>query len=294
VNITAESLHIRKKNFAKIAYDSKEYERSLVPTEEMLKKLFEMRVDILTFIERRWSAILPNPPKNWIKVEDNIAIFKVTNFEDWWEKIGKKTRNMIRKAQKTGVETSIVDPTEKLAEGICRIYNETPIRQGRSFSHYGQSVQSVTAEVLSIKNGSFIAGYFQDELVGFIQLIYGDDIAIVSQILSFQKFWDKAINNALIAKAVEVCEAKQVKWIMYGRMGNHPSLDSFKRSNCFEKLPLTRYYIPLTLKGKIILKLGLHKDLKDSMPQWLKKPLFPVFNWVSRIKTLIKLKFHKL
>jgi hypothetical protein len=59
-------------------------------------------------------------------------------------------------------------------------------------------------------------------------------------------------------------------------------------------LPLTRYYIPLTLKGKIILKLGLHKDLKDSMPQWLKKPLFPVFNWVSRIKTLIKLKFHKL
>jgi hypothetical protein len=293
VSITAETLWIRKRNLVNIAYDPKEYERNLIPTEEMLRKLVERRVDILSFIERRWSFNIPNPNKSWIKTEDNIAILRITNFEDWWNKIGKKTRNMVRKAQKSGLETSVVDPSEKLAEGICKIYNETPVRQGRAFSHYGRTLQNVTAEVLSVNDSTFIAGYFQGEIVGFIQLIYGDDIAVVSQILSLQKFWDKAINNALVAKAVEVCAGKQVQWIMYGRMGNHPSLDTFKRSNCFEKYPLTRYYIPLTLKGKLVTKLGLQEDFKDSMPEWLKKPLFPVFAWLSRTKTLAKLKFHK-
>ena len=38
---------------------------------------------------------------------------------------------------------------------------------------------------------------------------------------------------------------------MYGRIGNHPSLDSFKDNNGFVKYPITRYYIPLTGKGRI-------------------------------------------
>jgi hypothetical protein len=287
------NLETHKRFFFKIVSDMNEYEKNICPTEEDLQKLKVTRADIFTFIERSWTFRIQNTSKFWANTQDNIALLKVTSYGDWWSNVGKKTRNMIRKAQKNGVVTLIVDPTEKLAEDICRIYNETPIRQGRAFSHFGQTAQSVKAEILSARKSSFIAGYFQGELVGFIQLIYGDDIAIVSQVLSLQKFWDKAINNALIAKTIEVCVAKQVQWIMYGRMGNHPSLDSFKRSNCFEKFSLTRYYIPLTRKGKFVTKLGLHKDLKDSLPEWLKKPLFPAFNWVSRTKTLVKLKFQK-
>jgi hypothetical protein len=144
--------------------------------------------------------------------------------------------------------------------------------------------------VFSAQNCTFIGSFFQEELVGFIQLAHGDRIAIISQILSLQKHLDKAVNNALIAKAVEVCEAKQNGWIMYGRMGNHPSLDKFKRSNGFTRFPLARYYVPLTKKGQIAVKLGLHREIKDALPQPIKYLLFPIYNWISRNKMRIKLR----
>ena len=94
------------------------------------------------------------------------------------------------------------------------------------------------------KNSTFIGAYLQEELVGFIQLVHGDNIVVVAQILSMQKHWDKAVNNALLSKAVEVCASKGERWLMYGRIGNHPSLDKFKESNGFVKFPITRYYVP--------------------------------------------------
>jgi hypothetical protein len=145
--------------------------------------------------------------------------------------------------------------------------------------------------VLSARNCTFIGAFFQDELAGFIQLVYGDKIAIISQILSLQRHSDKAVNNALVAKAVEVCGAKQAGWIMYGRMGNHPSLDNFKQSNSFTRYPLTRYYLPITRKGRIASKLGLHRELKDTLPQAIKSRLFPFYTWVSRTKMRARLRF---
>ncbi len=139
------------------------------------------------------------------------------------------------------------------------------------------------------KNCTFIGAYINNELVGFIQLIHGKNITIISQILSMQKHWDKAINNALVAKAIEVCASKQIQWVMYGRMGNHPSLDNFKESNNFTKFSLTRYYVPLTRKGKITLALKLHRELKDALPHWLKRLLYPGFSWVSRTKMKLRL-----
>ena len=62
---------------------------------------------------------------------------------------------------------------------------------------------------------------------------------------------------------------------MYGRIGNHPSLDKFKDNNGFVKFPMQRYYIPLTGKGRLAIRLGLHKELKDALPESLKNPLIP-------------------
>jgi hypothetical protein len=47
-----------------------------------------------------------------------------------------------------------------------------------------------------------------------------------------------------------LCE-QGAKWIMYGRKGNHPTLDNFKQNNGCVKFELTRYYVLLTRKGKI-------------------------------------------
>lgn len=284
-----ETLEIRKKIFLKIARDMKEYEWNVIPNERFLDKLRERGIDIFTFIERKWCHTLPNPAKNWIKVDDNVGLLRINSYEEWWSSIGKKTRNMVRKAEKSGIRTEIAEPSVKLAEGIWKIYNETPIRQERGFPHFGTPLDVVKKMVFSSQNCTFIGAFLQEELVGFIQLVHGDNVAIISQILSLQKHWDKAVNNALVAKAVEVCTGNDIRWLMYGRMGNHPSLDKFKESNGVTKFTLTRYYIPLTRKGVIATKLGLHREIKDALPQSLKNLLIPIYNWVSRTKIKFKL-----
>ena len=283
-----KKLAVRKKFFTKIARDTKEYEKDVWPTEKFAEKLKDTGVDIFTFIERNWLHTTSEPPKSWKKTGDNIAILQIHSYDEWWKSIGKKTRNMVRKAEKSGVTTKVVEPDVELAEGIWKIYNETPVRQGRSFPHYGVPLNIVKRRVLSPGNRTFIGAYLEGELVGFIQLVYGDQIAIVSQILSLQKHWDKAVNNALMAKAVEVCAAKQVNWLMYGRMGNHPSLDRFKQNNGFTRFSLIRYYLPLTLKGSAAVKLGLYMECKDALPQRIKYFLIPIYSWISRTRAKMK------
>lgn len=287
-----ETLEVRKKGFIKIAKYSEqhEYVKDVFPSEEYVNKLANRKIDIFTFIERRWCSPIANPAKNWRIADDNIALLQINNFDQWWQNIGKKTRNMIRKAEKSGVTVQVVETSERLAEGIWKIYNETPFRQGRAFTHYGQSIDSVKTMVSYSSKDTFITAVFNNEIIGFIQLVYGDKIAIISQILSLQQHWDKAVNNILVSKAIEVCADKKGQWVMYGRMGNHPSLDKFKENNCFIKFALTRYYIPLSLKGKIAMTLGLHRNLKDVLPEPIKKRLFGAYNWVSRTKTKLRMK----
>jgi lambda repressor-like predicted transcriptional regulator len=285
-----DQLVIRKKAFLRIAklLEPKEYMQDFVPTEEFIQKLRDRAIDIFTFIERKWCSTIANTSNSWIKVADNIALLKVASYEDWWRNIGKKTRNMNRKAEKTGIAAQVVMPSEELAEGIWKIYNETPIRQERAFPHYGESLPSVKNDVFSPRKGAFIGAFLENRLVGFIQLLYGDNIAIISQILSLQEFWGKAVNNALLAKTVEFCSQNQMQWIMYGRMGNHPSLDKFKQSNDFKKFSLTRYFVPITKKGQVAIKLGLHNEAKDILPQRIKYSLIPIYNWISRRRVQIK------
>jgi hypothetical protein len=76
---------------------------------------------------------------------------------------------------------------------------------------------------------------------------------------------------------------------MYARMGNHPTLDKFKENNGFTKYPLTRYYVPLTRKGDLAIKLGLHRRTEDVLPASIKYRIIPVYNWVSRTKMRISL-----
>jgi len=285
-----EPVIISKKTFFKTAVDAREYETDIAPTKEFLEKLRERGADIFTFLERKWCNTLSSVPKSWVRTEDNVALLTITRYDEWLKKIGKKTRNMIRKAEKSGVGTIVISPDEKLAEGIWKIYNETPIRQERAFPTYGISIEAVKKYVLSPQNCTYIGAYLQDKLVGFIRLLHAKNITIMSQILSMQKHWDLALNNALVAKAVEVCASRGEKWLMYARMGNHPTLDRFKENNGFTKYPLTRYYISLTEKGDIAIKLGLHRRTEDILPPSIKYRLIPVYNWVSRTRMKIKMR----
>ena len=292
-----DSLSVRKKLFFNIGRDTYEYQKNINPTSSFIKKLKEQKVDVYTFLDRSWCCPINNPLGTWIRTEDNVGLLEIISYDNWWQAIGKKTRNMVRKAEKSGIKVIVVEPSDKLAEGIWKIYNETPIRQARAFNHYGESIQTVTKNMYNDKKNTFIGAYLDDELVGFIQIVYGDQIAIISNILSLQAHWDKSVNNAMLAKAVEICASKSEQWLMYGRIGNHPSLDKFKESNGFVKVKIARYYIVLSKKGKLALHLGLNKELKDSLlnsENILKDPIISIMNWLSRVKVQLKLQLKRL
>jgi hypothetical protein len=287
-----DTLSVNKKGLSKIARNSelKEYLTNFTPSEEFLNKLKDRSIDVFTLVERKWCCPLNVDGKGWAKTKKDIGILKVPPYDNWLQTVGKKTRNMIRKAEKSGIKTEVTELNEQIVKGIWNIYNETPIRQGRAFPHYGLTLQEVDGNSHAAKNCTWITSYLEGEVVGFIQLMHGDNVAVIAQILSLQKYWDRAINNALVAKTVEFCASKQVPWIIYGGMGNHPSLDKFKESNCFSKMTLTRYYVPLTFRGKITTSFGLYKNKKDLVPNSLKGIIIPVYGWVSRTKAKLQKK----
>ena len=139
------------------------------------------------------------------------------------------------------------------------------------------------------KNNTFIGAFLDGELVGFIQLLYGDNIAIISNILSLQQHWDKSLNNALFAKAVEVCVSQRANGgSCMDALETTLLWTSLKKIMGSSKFPITRYYVPITGKGRLAIRLGLHRDLKDALPNFVKYPLIPALNWMSRTKVKIK------
>jgi len=89
------------------------------------------------------------------------------------------------------------------------------------------------------------------------------------QIISMIEHRNKAPTNALISEAVQICAQKGVPYLHYGIWSKH-GLGDFKKHHAFERLDLKRFYIPLSLKGQITLALGLHRPVKELLPEsWL-------------------------
>jgi hypothetical protein len=178
-----DSLSVKKKALFNIAHDTYEYENNIDPRPFIIK-LVDRRVDIYTFLDRRWCCPISNPQADWVAEDDNIALLTINSYDEWWRMIGKKTRNMVRKAEKEGVQIAVVEPSDKLAEGIYEIYNETPIRQGRAFTHYGESPEVIRRHMYDAKNNTFIGAYIGEKLVGFIQILYGDNIQMACELIT--------------------------------------------------------------------------------------------------------------
>lgn len=267
-----------------MAYDTNEYLEDVYPSESQLEQLRLSGADVFMFVERDWCFNYADLPSECVAVKDNVALLSVETYAEWLADIKRRTHhNPLQRALNKGVEVRAVNPDLNFALGIYQIYNETPVRQNRSFNGYGASLDAVSKEILT-SHDLFVGAYYENALVGFIQLVKGDDTLLISQILSLAKYANKSINKALIAKAVELCSSLNRGWIVYARMGNHPSLDRFKTENGFKRYNIKRYYIPLTWKGKLAILLGLHRSVKDLLPERFKMFVLPVFNWFSRVR----------
>ena len=65
---------------------------------------------------------------------------------------------------------------------------------------------------------------------------------------------------------MERCAEKGIPYLVYS-LWLEDSLGDFKRSNGFQKFDLPRYYVPLTGKGKLALKLGASSRLERVSPE---------------------------
>lgn len=227
-------------------------------------KTQKYKPDIFTFWQR-----LPNiePRYDYFMEKEGIAVLELSTYDHWWQKqLNPKTRNVIRKSLKSGVEVKRDIFNDNLVSGIVNIFNETPVRQGRPFWHYQKPFEKVKEEMSDrLDMSEFIGAYWKGELIGFIKLLYLEEYTMMVEIISRISHRDKSPNNSLISKAVEICCDNRVRNLVYSRW-LEGTLGDFKRHNGFIKVELPRYYVPITSIGNYYMHLNLHHGIKGILP----------------------------
>ena len=180
----------------------------------------------------------------------------------------------MRRSQKRGVEVSVKEFDDALIRDIVELTKDSPTRQGKRFLHYGKTFEQTKKDQSThLDRSDFICAYSGNELIGLLKIVYSGSLASVLQFLPKASEQEKRPANALIAKAVEVCEAKGISYLIYGlfNYGNkrHDSLLEFKTRNGFEEFLVPRFYVPLTLRGVIYLKFKLHRGIIGPCPMSL-------------------------
>jgi hypothetical protein len=230
-----------------------------------------VRVDIFTLLQR----VSDTSPKYSYPFEyDNLAVLPISTFDHWWNhQIRSYPRNRARQAEKKGVTFREVPFGEVLIQGICGIYNETPVRQGKAFPHYGMNDEKARRYAGTFLDQSvYIGAFLDDVMIGFTKLVMDEDRsqACMVHILSMIRHNDKAPTNALIAQAVRYCAEHKVPYLVYEHFayGNKQgdSLSHFKEVNGFRRVNLPRYFVPITNFGRVAFRLGLHHRLADRVP----------------------------
>jgi hypothetical protein len=177
----------------------------------------------------------------------------------------------LRRARRERVIVKSCPHDDELVTGIKALYDRTPIRQGRPFWHHGKSVNQIKQETGHYADRSeFIAAFHEGVLIGFMKMVYVGDIAKTMYVISSESHFHLRPANAMLAKAIEICADKCIKYLNYGAY-EYPgkkqnSLTEFKSRHGFARWEYPRYYVPLTLKGRVYLTLGLHRGLKRLVP----------------------------
>lgn len=215
------------------------------------------------------------PTYHYVADQDNAAVVPLTTYDAWWNGLQQIGRRNVRTAQKKGVSVRVSPYDDAFVRGISGIYNESPVRLGKHFWHYGKDLETVRRENGTyLERSEYIGAYIDDALIGFIKLVYVGEVGSMMQILSMIKHQDKRTTNALIAKAVEVCIARGMKYLMYCKyvygVNEDSLLTDFKKRNGFKRIDFPRYYVPLSTKGRLALAIRAQNGPKGYIP----KPLF--------------------
>ncbi len=274
LHIDGKTIIVQGKHLKKAVIQDEEWlEDQLEDPDSCVRKLKEhgthnLDADIFTFAQKPSAT---QPKHRYPMERDSVAAIRITSFQEWWEKLPQESRKNVRRSQKLGVIVRVRELDDDLVKGIIGVNNDSPIRQRVSFAHYGKTFDQVKKDQSSfLDRSSFICAYLGDELIGFLKLVHRGDVASILQLLPKASHQDKRPANALIAKAVDVCGERGVNYLTYGlfNYGNkrNSPLREFKIRNGFDELLVPRFYIPLTIRGKLCMKLKLHRGLLGVLP----------------------------
>jgi len=223
-----------------------------------------IRADLLTFLQ----PIRDRTPRYPFHFEwCSAAVLPLRSYEDWWNNpINDRTRNKVRKAAKSRVEVRRVEFNDDLVHGILDIYNETPLRQGRPFKHYGINFDTIKGMLITyLERSDFLGAFCGGELIGFAKLVHGADVSSLIHITCKIAHRHRAPTNALIASAVETCTRRNVSYLHYEGWSRR-GLGAFKKNHGFQRFDVPRYFVPLNATGRFLLSLNLHRPLKERIP----------------------------
>jgi Acetyltransferase (GNAT) family len=273
VEILGQTFTVTKGPVTVISLEDEWYEdlRDPAAVVAALKEQTDLTPDVLTF----WQRLPDITPKyNYHQEWEEIAVLPSKSYADWFNRqIKSRVRSQIRKSEKEGVVVRETSYDDDFVRGMTAIFNEAPVRQGRRFWHYGKDFETVKRQFSRyIHREHMIGAYYRDEMIGLIMLGNAGSFGLTGQIISSIKHRDKGTNNALVAKAVEACERLGLEHLVY-LFWSDDSLSEFKRRCGFEKTRVPRYYVPLTAKGKIGLKIGAQRGWKAMVPKQIKAPL---------------------
>jgi hypothetical protein len=243
-------------------------------------KAVHFAADILTFTQKVPDV---RPRFAYPRVNDSVAAVRTTDYSRWWSALPQETRKNVRRAARRGIAIREVAFDDALVQGIVGVNNETPVRQGRAFWHYGKSFEVVRDEYSSfLDRCQFIGAYHEDVLVGFIKLVFMRETAAILQLLCMQRHADNRPANALLERAVRNCADSGVSHLLYGKFvyGRNVGspLTEFKRRNGFEEILVPRYYAPLNASGALAIRTGMHLGLKQALPE-------PVLGFARRARS---------
>jgi hypothetical protein len=227
-----------------------------------------LRADIFTFMQKP-PATQPkySYPMEW----ESVAAISLTNFKQWWEGLPQESRKNVRRSQKRGVTITVSDLNASVVEGIRAVNDDSPIRQGMRNAYYGLSADDTWKRYSEFDGRcDFLCAYSGENMIGFLHLVYRQDVAAILNLTVKSSQFDKRPANALVARAAEICEERGISHITYGlyNYGNKrdSSLREFKIRNGFKELLIPRYFVPITPWGSACMKVNLHRGLIGILP----------------------------
>lgn len=257
--------------FLKIVQFREEWDTDVDDPEIVIKeiKASGINADIFTFQQRLPESI---PKFNYTMEWDSIAAIPIKSYEYWLKKqVTQNSRKKIGLAKRKGVEIKICDFNDDFVRSQLEIYHETPIRQHVPNSAFNISFKEAKkANATYLDRAVFLGAYFNDELIGFLKLVDARKFARTMGIIGKVAHREKAPLNFLISKAVEICAERNIPYLTYGKYdygkSGSNSLKEFKRNLGFDNIILPRYFIPLTIWGKLMLRFKLHNSIIQLLP----------------------------